>query len=122
MVRTASMHSGGELERQRTCSKAKLCVDRIAEAQLRSMNNLLERLHASYFLYLMPEPFHFLSVASYLSAPILIGASLTMAGLRIWRRAPSNTAMPALAVMAACILSGTTALHVRENLVSAVSN
>ena len=51
---------------------------------MRAMNNLIERLHASFFLYLLPEPFQFLSVASYLSAPLLIGASLTLDGLRIW--------------------------------------
>lgn len=74
---------------------ADLC--RIAEAQLRAMNNLLERLHASFFLYLLPEPFQFLSVASYLSAPILLGAALTISGLRKWRTAPTNTAVKSLA-------------------------
>lgn len=51
----------------------------------RAFNNLTERLHASFFLYLLPEPFQFLSVATYLSAPILTGAALTIAGLRLWR-------------------------------------
>lgn len=51
----------------------------------RAFNNLTERLHASFFLYLLPEPFQFLSVATYLSAPILLGAALTIAGLRLWR-------------------------------------
>lgn len=58
----------------------------------RAFNNLTERLHASFFLYLLPEPFQFLSVATYLSAPILIGAALTIAGLRLWRKktSPAN--------------------------------
>lgn len=50
----------------------------------RAFNNLTERLHASFLLYVLPEPFQFLPVATYLSAPILIGAALTIAGLRIW--------------------------------------
>jgi hypothetical protein len=58
---------------------------------LRAFNNLTERLHASFFLYLLPEPFQFLSVATYLSAPILIAAALTIAGLRLWRRKTSTS-------------------------------
>jgi hypothetical protein len=57
----------------------------------RAFNNLTERLHASFFLYLLPEPFQFLSVATYLSAPILIGAALTIAGLRLWRKSTAPT-------------------------------
>jgi TRAP-type C4-dicarboxylate transport system permease small subunit len=68
----------------------------IVESLTRALNNLVERLHASFFLYLLPEPFQFLTVASYLSAPILVGASLTIAGLRIWHTTSVGSGMPAL--------------------------
>lgn len=94
-ARMASMMSAGEL---RLCvfeprgSTAKF-LDRIMESMARAFNNLTERLHASFLLYLLPEPFQFLSVATYLSAPILIGAALTIAGLRLWRHCPSRAKM-----------------------------
>ena len=99
MVHTAFMPSAGNIcARLRQCEVADIAdLCRIAEAQLRAMNNLLERLHASFFLYLLPEPFQFLSVASYLSAPILLGAALTISGLRKWRTAPTKTAVQSLA-------------------------
>lgn len=50
----------------------------------RAINNLIERLHASYFLYILPDPFTFLPVASYLPGTLLLAASSTIAGLRTW--------------------------------------
>jgi ACR3 family arsenite efflux pump ArsB len=55
---------------------------------------------------MLPEPFQFLSVASYLSAPLLIGASLTIAGLRIWNDASDGTALPALVTVALSYVFG----------------
>lgn len=54
------------------------------ESLFRSLNNLLERLHASVFLYLMTSVDTFISVSNYLAAPILIGAGLTVDGLIAW--------------------------------------
>ncbi|WWC62223.1 uncharacterized protein I303_104818 [Kwoniella dejecticola CBS 10117] len=50
------------------------------EATLRSFNNLLERLHASYFFYLLPRPWNFIPVGQYLPSAVLLGASLTIGG------------------------------------------
>jgi glycosylphosphatidylinositol transamidase len=47
------------------------------------MNNLLERLHASYFFYLFPRPGKFIPVGNYLPAVILLGASITLNGFDI---------------------------------------
>ena len=94
-------------------------IGRIVESLLRTANNVVERLHASYFLYLLPEPFQFLSVASYLSAPILIGASLTFAGLRSWQYSPAGTGLSALVGLLVSYLMGLTALlFQQEQLVS----
>lgn len=55
-------------------------LGRTVESTLRSFNNLLERLHASYFFYLVPMPHHFIPVGHYLPAAVLLGASLTIGG------------------------------------------
>ena len=55
-------------------------LGRTIESTLRSFNNLLERLHASYFFYLAPMPHYFIPVGHYLPAAILLGASITIGG------------------------------------------
>lgn len=57
---------------------------RAVESTFRSLNNLLERLHASSFLYLMTSVDSFMSVGSYLAAPVLVSAGLTFTGFLIW--------------------------------------
>ena len=48
------------------------------------MSNLLERLHASFFLYIMTTPSSFLKIGSYLPSAVLIAAALMFGGLRQW--------------------------------------
>jgi hypothetical protein len=54
------------------------------ESTLRTMNNLLERLHASFFFYIMTTPSTFLKIGSYLPSVVLVAASLMFGGLREW--------------------------------------
>ncbi|KAL7424930.1 Glycosyl phosphatidyl inositol protein transamidase complex subunit [Cryptotrichosporon argae] len=56
-------------------------LGRLVESTLRSYNNLLERLHASFFFYLLPRPHAFMPVGHYLPIAVLLGASLTLGGL-----------------------------------------
>jgi glycosylphosphatidylinositol transamidase len=58
-------------------------LGRTIESSLRSFNNLLERLHASYFFYLLPLPGKFIPVGHYLPSAILMGASVTLGGFDI---------------------------------------
>jgi len=48
------------------------------------MNNLLERLHASFFFYIMTTPSSFLKIGSYLPSVVLVAASLMFGGLGEW--------------------------------------
>lgn len=48
------------------------------------MNNLLERLHASFFFYIMTTPSSFLKIGSYLPSAVLVAVSLMFGGLREW--------------------------------------
>lgn len=57
-------------------------IVRIIEGSLRSLNNILEKFHQSYFLYLLTHPHRFISVAFYqpiiglLMLPLLILVSI----------------------------------------------
>ena len=51
------------------------------------MNNLLERLHASFFFYIMTGPERFLKIGLYLPSAILISVAMMFHGLGIWTEA-----------------------------------
>lgn len=44
-----------------------LSMGRLLEGIFRSLNNLLERFHQSYFFYLLPSPNRFISIGMYIS-------------------------------------------------------
>lgn len=56
----------------------------ILESTCRSINNLLERLHASFHFYLFSRPGWFIKIGNYLPSTILLGASVTIGGLGMW--------------------------------------
>ncbi|KZV73437.1 Gaa1-domain-containing protein [Peniophora sp. CONT] len=62
-------------------------LGRVVESTMRTMNNLLERLHASFFFYIMANPGQFLKIGMYLPSAILVGASLMFGGLGSWVQA-----------------------------------
>jgi glycosylphosphatidylinositol transamidase len=72
------------------------------------MNNLLERLHASFYFYIMTGPTTFIQIGNYLPSAVLVAAAMMFAGLKQWvdagwtksqtqkylpRRRPSVTAL-----------------------------
>lgn len=57
---------------------------RIVESSLRTMNNLLERLHASFFFYLLTTPDRFMKIGNYLPSAVLISVAMIFRGLRCW--------------------------------------
>jgi glycosylphosphatidylinositol transamidase len=60
---------------------------RIVESTLRTANNLLERLHASFFFYLLPAPASFIKIGFYLPSAVIISTSMMFGGLGVWVRA-----------------------------------
>lgn len=60
---------------------------RIVESTLRTCNNLLERLHASFFFYLLPEPGSFTKIGNYLPSAVVISTAILFSGLRSWVQA-----------------------------------
>lgn len=62
-------------------------VDRIIESSLRTMNNLLERLHASFFFFILTTPDRFMKIGSYLPSAVLISVAMMFRGLQCWANA-----------------------------------
>lgn len=63
---------------------------RTIESSLRALNNLIERFHASVFLYLLASPRRLIALPKYLGAPLLMGISSNLKGLAIWAEVPQD--------------------------------
>ncbi|KAM4907962.1 glycosylphosphatidylinositol anchor attachment 1 protein [Sylvia borin] len=61
-------------------------LGRTLEGMFRKLNNLLERLHQSYFLYLLPSLSRFVSIGSYAPALGLLLLVLALRALDLWMR------------------------------------
>ncbi|EJD02421.1 Gaa1-like protein [Fomitiporia mediterranea MF3/22] len=59
-------------------------LGKTVESTLRTMNNLLERLHASFYFYILTTPRTFLKIGHYLPSVILISVATMFTGLRTW--------------------------------------
>ncbi|KAF7338129.1 hypothetical protein MVEN_02037700 [Mycena venus] len=59
-------------------------IGRVVESTLRTTNNLLERLHASFFFYILTTPERFLKIGSFLPSAVLISIAMMFGGLKIW--------------------------------------
>ncbi|KAF8212021.1 Gaa1-domain-containing protein [Mycena galopus ATCC 62051] len=59
-------------------------IGRIVESTLRTTNNLLERLHASFFFYILTTPERFLKIGSFLPSAVLISVAMMFGGLKLW--------------------------------------
>uniref|UniRef100_A0A8B9JDJ3 GPI-anchor transamidase component GPAA1 n=1 Tax=Astyanax mexicanus TaxID=7994 RepID=A0A8B9JDJ3_ASTMX len=59
-------------------------VGRLLEGMFRKLNNLLERLHQSYFFYLMPSLSRFVSIGYYMPAFGLLATILLLRALDLW--------------------------------------
>ncbi|KAF7363612.1 hypothetical protein MSAN_01018300 [Mycena sanguinolenta] len=59
-------------------------IGRVVESTLRTTNNLLERLHASFFFYILTTPERFLKIGSFLPSAVLISVAMMFGGLKLW--------------------------------------
>uniref|UniRef100_A0A4W4FHK4 GPI-anchor transamidase component GPAA1 n=1 Tax=Electrophorus electricus TaxID=8005 RepID=A0A4W4FHK4_ELEEL len=59
-------------------------IGRLFEGMVRKLNNLLERLHQSYFFYLMPSLTRFVSIGYYMPAFGLLTTILLLRALDLW--------------------------------------
>lgn len=61
-----------------------MTLGRTAESLLRSVNNLLEHLHQSFFLYILLSAERFVSIGNYLPAAMVVAGSFTITALALW--------------------------------------
>ncbi|KAF9218285.1 hypothetical protein BS17DRAFT_811744, partial [Gyrodon lividus] len=59
-------------------------LGRIIESTLRTSNNLLERLHASFFFYILTSPGTFMKIGMFLPSAVLVGVAMMFWGLGRW--------------------------------------
>uniref|UniRef100_A0A915E5M9 Glycosylphosphatidylinositol anchor attachment 1 protein n=1 Tax=Ditylenchus dipsaci TaxID=166011 RepID=A0A915E5M9_9BILA len=93
--------------RQSSPGKGKPFVEitRIAEGGLRSLNNILEKFHQSYFLYILTHPHRFISVAYYMPIIGLLILPMIFLALRDWFQIPNIEAKPALNIAITYLLA-----------------
>eukprot|EP00937_MAST-01D_sp_MAST-1D-sp2_P001393 g1393.t1 len=98
-----------------------LALLRGVEASLRSLSNTEERLHHSYWLYLLASPTQFVDVDEYTGIAALLGVALLLVAVRIVSptvgRAPPLRPAVALASLAAAVLSGLALMLLGRQLV-----
>ncbi|KAJ1309784.1 hypothetical protein OPQ81_006549 [Rhizoctonia solani] len=59
-------------------------LGKIIESTARTMNNLLERLHASFFFYILTSAQSFVKIGGYLPAAVIMSVAMTFGGLALW--------------------------------------
>ncbi|ROV90739.1 hypothetical protein VSDG_08327 [Cytospora chrysosperma] len=61
-----------------------MAMGRVIEGTFRSLNNLLEHLHQSFFFYLLMHKDRFVSIGTYLPSAMLIAANFTIISIALW--------------------------------------
>lgn len=61
-----------------------MAMGRVIEGTFRSLNNLLEHLHQSFFFYLLMHRDRFVSIGTYLPSAMLIAANFTIVSISLW--------------------------------------
>merc|ERR1719350_2622218 len=59
-------------------------LGRIIEGTFRSLNNLLERFHQSFFFYLLPSVGRYVSIGMYMPGFGLLAGSMLIRALGLW--------------------------------------
>ncbi|KAK7727882.1 Glycosyl phosphatidyl inositol protein transamidase complex subunit [Diaporthe eres] len=61
-----------------------MAMGRVVEGTFRSLNNLLEHLHQSFFFYLLMHKDRFVSIGTYLPSAMLVAANFTIISIALW--------------------------------------
>lgn len=61
-----------------------MAMGRVVEGTFRSLNNLLEHLHQSFFFYLLMQTDRFVSIGTYLPSAMLLAANFTIMAIFLW--------------------------------------
>jgi GPI-anchor transamidase subunit GAA1 len=63
-----------------------MSLGRTLEGIVRSLNNLLEHLHQSFFFYLLMQANRFVSIGTYLPSAMAVAAAFTIMSIALWLR------------------------------------
>ncbi|KAL2373005.1 hypothetical protein RJ035_001828 [Blastomyces gilchristii] len=78
-----------------------MALGRTVESLVRSLNNLLEHFHQSFFFYILMQTNRFVSIGTYLPSAMLIAGSFTIMAIALWMksgvRASTDTSAFAIA-------------------------
>ena len=61
-----------------------MAMGRCVEGIFRSLNNLLEHLHQSFFFYLLMQANRFVSIGTYLPSAMLVAVNFTVMAISLW--------------------------------------
>jgi GPI-anchor transamidase subunit GAA1 len=61
-----------------------MAMGRVIESTFRSLNNLLEHLHQSFFFYLLMQANRFVSIGTYLPSAMLVAVNFTIMAMALW--------------------------------------
>ncbi|KAG9251689.1 Gaa1-like protein [Emericellopsis atlantica] len=61
-----------------------MAMGRVIEGSFRSLNNLLEHLHQSFFFYLLMQRDRFVSIGTYLPSVMLLAANFSIMAIYLW--------------------------------------
>jgi len=61
-----------------------MALGRVVESIFRSLNNLLEHFHQSFFFYLLMQANRFVSIGTYLPSAMLIAGNFTIVAIALW--------------------------------------
>ncbi|KAK2612159.1 Glycosyl phosphatidyl inositol protein transamidase complex subunit [Conoideocrella luteorostrata] len=68
-----------------------MAMGRVIEGTFRSLNNLLEHLHQSFFFYLLMQRDRFVSIGTYLPSAMLLAANFTIMAIFLWVKSGQPT-------------------------------
>ena len=63
-----------------------MAMGRVVESIFRSLNNLLEHFHQSFFFYLLMQVDRFVSIGTYLPSAMLVAANFSIMAIALWVR------------------------------------
>ena len=63
-----------------------MAMGRVIESLFRSLNNLLEHFHQSFFFYLLVQSNRFVSIGTYLPSAMLVAVNFTITAIALWIR------------------------------------
>ena len=98
-----------------------MAMGRCVESVFRSLNNLLEHLHQSFFFYLLMQANRFVSIGTYLPSAMIIAVNFTIMAISLWVQSGRPLRTPPISVQKMGKESGTeTAVFNKSGMVTIV--